>query len=65
MTRSTPCNLCLRTRRARETLYLNAQSTQETQIKLYEFLEHSGTQIKSTESTPGPQITTLLLIFNC
>ena len=40
MTRSTPGTLCLRTRRARETLYLNAQSTQETQIKLYEFLEH-------------------------
>ena len=40
MTRSTPGTLCLRTRRARETLYLNAQSTQETQIKLYEFLKH-------------------------
>ena len=76
MSRSTPGTLCLRTRSALDTLYLNAQSTQGTQIKLYVFLEHSGTQIKSTRSAPGlqtestwcapgHQITTFLLIFNC
>ena len=46
MSRSTPGTLCLRTRSSPGTLYLNAQSTQGTQIKLYEFLEHSGTQKK-------------------
>ena len=56
--------------------FLNAQSTQGTQIKLYEFLEHSGTQIKSNRSAPSPltkstwcapghQIACFLLIFNC
>ena len=76
MSRSTPGTLCLRTRRAPGILYLNAQSTQGTQIKLSEFLEDYGTQIKSTRSAPGlqtkstrcalgHQITTFLLIFNC
>ena len=55
MSRSTPSTLCLRTRSTPGTLYLNAQSTQGTQIKLCEFLEHSGTQIKKTQSTPRPQ----------
>ena len=76
MSRSTPGTLCLRTRSALGTLYLNAQSTQGTQIKLCEFLEHSGTpikstrsalgpQIKSTRCAPGHQITNFLLILNC
>ena len=76
MSRSTPGTLCLRTRSSPGTLYLNAQSTHGTQIKLYEFLEHSVTQIKSTWSAlgpqtkstwcaPGHQITTFLLTFNC
>ena len=76
MSRSTPSTLCLSTRSAPSTLFLNAQSSQGTLIKLYEFLKHSGTQIKSTWSAPGPQkkstrcaprhqITSFLLIFNC
>ena len=55
MSWSTPGTHCLRTRSAPGTLHLNTQSTQGTQIKYYEFLEHSGTQIKSTRSDPGPQ----------
>ena len=76
MSRSTPGTLCLRTRSSPGTLYLNAQSTHGTQIKLYEFLEHSVTQIKSTRSDMGPQtkntwcasghqVTNFLLTFNC
>ena len=76
MSRSPPGTLCLRTWSAPGILYLNAQSIQVTQIKLSEFLEDYGTQIKSTRSAPGPQtkstrcapehqITTFLLIFNC
>ena len=55
MSRSTPGTLCLRTLGPPGTLYLNAQSTQGTQITLYEFLEHSRTQINTTWSGPGPQ----------
>ena len=55
MSQSSLGSLCLRTRSVQGTLYLNAQSTQGMQIKLYELLEHSGTQIKSTRSAPGPQ----------
>ena len=55
MSRSTPSTLCLRTRRAPGILYLNAQSTQGTQIKLSMFLEDYGTQIKSTRSALGLQ----------
>ena len=54
MSRSTPGTLFLRTQNAPGILYLNAQSTQGTQIRLYEFLEHSGTQIKSNRSAPSP-----------
>ena len=57
MSRSTPGTHCLRTWSALDTLYLNAQSTQGSQIKLYEFPEHYGTQIKSARSAPGPQTT--------
>ena len=76
MSQSTPGTLCLRTWSAPGILYLNAQSIQVTQIKLSEFLEQSGTQIKSNRSAPDPQtkstrcapghqITIFLLIFNC
>ena len=48
MSRSTLGTLCLKTPSSPGTLYLNAQSTQGTHIKLYEFPEHSVTQVKST-----------------
>ena len=58
MSRSTLGTLCLRTWSTPGTLYLNAHGTQGTQIELYEFLEHSHTQINTTWSDTGPQTKT-------
>ena len=65
MSRSTPSTLCLSTRSAPGTLFLNAQSSQGTQIKLYEFLKHSCTQIKSTWSAQTKSTFSNSISFPC
>ena len=62
MSQSTPGSFCLRTPSDLGTLFLNAQSIQGMQIKLYEFLEHSGTQLMSTQRARGPQTITTRVI---
>ena len=76
MSRSTPGTLCLRTQSAPGTLYLSTRVFEELLllylgslsalgIKLKSALRAPGPQTKSTRCTPGHEITTLLLIFNC
>ena len=63
MSQSTPGTLCLRTWSAPGSLYMSAQSTLGTQIKLYEFLENSGPSNKKYPVCSGTSNNNLFADF--